>query len=142
MALEVIGKLIEKTPTMQVSERFKKREFVLDITEEVNGNSYPNFAKLQAVQNRCELLDSFNEGDVVKVSFNVRGTKWEKDGKVNYITNLDAWRIERANAGENNAYGQAAQPATTSQNFTAAPAPNNNYNNNTNSSAPADDLPF
>lgn len=142
MALEVIGKLIEKTPTMQVSERFKKREFVLDITEEVNGNSYPNFAKLQAVQNRCELLDSFNEGDVVKVSFNVRGTKWEKDGKVNYITNLDAWRIERANAGENNAYGQAAQPAAPSQNFTAAPAPNINYNNNTNSSAPADDLPF
>ena len=95
MALEVIGKLIEKHPTMQVSERFKKREFVLDITEEVNGNAYPNFAKMQAVQNRCEILDNFNEGDMVKVSFNIRGNKWEKDGKVNYITNLDAWRIEQ-----------------------------------------------
>ena len=27
--------------------------------------------------------------------FNIKGSKWEKDGKVNYITNLDAWRIEQ-----------------------------------------------
>ena len=138
MALEVIGKLIEKGPTMQVSERFKKREFVLDITEEVNGNAYPNFAKLQAVQNRCELLDSYNEGDMVKVSFNIRGNKWEKDGKVNYITSLDAWRIERANAGDNNAYSQPAQPQ---QQYNAAPPANNTFNNNPNPGA-ADDLPF
>lgn len=139
MALEVIGKLIEKYPTQQVSERFKKREFVLDITEEVNGNSYPNFAKLQAVQNRCELLDSFNEGDMVKVSFNIRGNKWEKDGRVNYITSLDAWRIERAAAGDsNNAYSQPAQPQ---QSYNQAPPANNNFNNAANQNA-ADDLPF
>jgi hypothetical protein len=29
------------------------------------------------------------------VYFNIKGSKWEKDGKVNYITNLDAWRIEQ-----------------------------------------------
>lgn len=143
MALEVIGKLIEKHPTMQVSERFKKREFVLDITEEVNGSSYPNFAKLQAVQNRCELLDNFNEGDMVKVSFNIRGNKWEKDGKVNYITSLDAWRIERANAGENNAYNNspAAQQQPQQPQYNAAPPANNNFNNSPNPGA-ADDLPF
>jgi hypothetical protein len=139
MALEVIGKLIEKGPTMQVSERFKKREFVLDITEEVNGNAYPNFAKLQAVQNRCELLDNFNEGDTVKVSFNIRGNKWEKDGKVNYITSLDAWRIERANAGDNNAY--QAQQQQPQQQYQAAPPANNNFNSTPNPAA-ADDLPF
>lgn len=136
MALEVIGKLIEKYPTMQVSERFKKREFVLDITEEVNGNSYPNFAKMQAVQNRCEILDNFNEGDMVKVSFNIRGNKWEKDGRVNYITSLDAWRIERASAGDSAAY-QAAPAAQ--QQYQAAPPSNNNFSNN---AAAADDLPF
>lgn len=138
MALEVIGKLIEKHPTMQVSERFKKREFVLDITEEVNGNAYPNFAKMQAVQNRCEILDNFNEGDMVKVSFNIRGNKWEKDGKVNYITSLDAWRIERANAGDNNAY-QA--PQAPQQQYQAAPQQTNNFNSAPNTAA-ADDLPF
>jgi hypothetical protein len=136
MALEVIGKLIEKYPTMQVSERFKKREFVLDITEEVNGNAYPNFAKMQAVQNRCEILDNFNEGDMVKVSFNIRGNKWEKDGRVNYITSLDAWRIERASAGDAAAYQAAPAPQ---QQYQAAPPSNNNFSNN---AAAADDLPF
>lgn len=142
MALEVIGKLIEKGPTMQVSERFKKREFVLDITEEVNGNAYPNFAKLQAVQNRCEILDGFNEGDMVKVSFNIRGNKWEKDGKVNYITSLDAWRIERAGASDSQGgYSAPQQPATPQPQFVAAPPANNNFNAAPNAAA-ADDLPF
>jgi hypothetical protein len=39
-------------------------------------------------------VDRFNIGDTVKVHFNIKGTKWEKNGNVNYITNLDAWRIE------------------------------------------------
>jgi uncharacterized protein DUF3127 len=32
----------------------------------------------------------------LKVSFNIKGRKWEKDGKVAYFTNLEAWRIESA----------------------------------------------
>lgn len=38
--------------------------------------------------------DRFNIGDEVKVMFNIKGTKWVKDGRENYITNLDAWRME------------------------------------------------
>jgi len=33
--------------------------------------------------------------DMVKVSFNLRGRKWERDGQVSYFTNLEAWRIEK-----------------------------------------------
>ena len=94
MSLELTGTLVEIYPTQQVSERFKKREFVLETKEEINGNIYSNFAKFQIVQNKCEILDRFNVGDEVKVSFNVKGNRWEKDGKVQYITNLDAWRVE------------------------------------------------
>ncbi len=36
-----------------------------------------------------------NIGDEIKVYFNLRGNKYEKDGKVSYFTNLDAWRIEQ-----------------------------------------------
>ena len=38
--------------------------------------------------------DRFNLGDTVKVLFNIKGSKWNKEGKDNYITNLDAWRME------------------------------------------------
>lgn len=96
MSLEITGKLLVKQDTQHVSDRFKKREFVLELSDEINGNVYTNYAKMQLVQNKCEILDRFNEGDNVKVSFNVKGNKWERDGKVNYITNLDAWRIEAA----------------------------------------------
>src|SRR6202012_6064987 len=98
MSLEVTGKLLVKYDTQVVSERFKKREFVLELAEEINGNVYTNFAKMQLVQNKCDIIDRFNEGDTVKVSFNIKGNKWERDGKVNFITNLDAWRVESATA--------------------------------------------
>src|ERR1700744_6737751 len=108
MSLEVTGKLLVKYDSVQVNDRFKKREFVLELAEDINGNTYTNYAKMQLVQNKCEILDRFNEGDTIKVSFNIKGNKWERDGKVNYITNLDAWRVESANAapGNNNGGGR------------------------------------
>lgn len=95
-SLEITGKLIVKYDTQQVSEKFKKREFVIELQEEINGNMYTNFAKFQLVQNKCDVLDRFNVDATVKVSFNIKGNKWERDGKVSYMTNLDAWRIEAA----------------------------------------------
>ena len=47
--------------------------------------------------------DRFNLGDTVKVLFNIKGSKWNKDGKDNYITNLDAWRMEAVQLGGNTA---------------------------------------
>lgn len=132
MNLEITGKIIAKYDTQQVSERFKKREFVLELSDEINGNVYTNYAKMQLVQAKCDLLDAYREGDNVKVSFNIKGNKWEKDGKVNYITNLDAWRIENAAAQQ--------QPAASS--VTGMPSQEQapfSYNAPTDN---ADDLPF
>lgn len=96
MSLEITGKIIEIAPTQQVSDKFKKREFVVEISEDINGNTYTNYAKFQAVQAKCDILDKFSAGQSVKVSFNLKGNRWEKDGKTQYITNLDAWRVELA----------------------------------------------
>ena len=35
----------------------------------------------------------------VKIWFNLKGNKWERDGKINYFTNLDAWKIEKTSQG-------------------------------------------
>jgi|SRR5690606_18677827 len=142
MSLEVTGKLLVKYDVQQVNERFKKREFVLELSEEINGNVYTNFAKMQLVQAKCDILDRFNEGDTVKVSFNIKGNRWEKDGKVNFITNLDAWRIESAASAPAGGDMNAQQPM---------PAYNNMNNGNGNANAgnfynpspeSIDDLPF
>lgn len=98
MSLSITGKLIVKYDTQAVNERFKKREFVLELSEEINGNAYTNYAKFQCLQNKCDILDRYNLGDIVDVSFNIKGNRWEKEGKVNFITNLDAWQIKKSEA--------------------------------------------
>ncbi|MBW7912223.1 MAG: DUF3127 domain-containing protein [Taibaiella sp.] len=135
MSFELTGKLVAVNDTQQVSDRFKKREFVLEISEEINGNVYTNYAKMQLVQNKCEIIDNFKIGDNVKVSFNIKGNKWERDGNVNYITNLDAWRVE--NAGQSS--GQSQVASTPAYQAPAGNGGNMNYNP---SPENVDDLPF
>lgn len=153
MSFEVTGKLLVKYDTQNVNDRFRKREFVLELEDNVNGNIYTNYAKMQLVQNKCDILDRFNEGDLVKVSFNIKGNRWERDGKVNFITNLDAWRVEPGTPGgdqpqQQQGYGNPQAAARPNYNngggyngggSTASFAGGNNYN-----PAPenADDLPF
>jgi hypothetical protein len=96
MSFEITGKLLEKYNTIQVSDRFKKREFVIETNESKSGMEFKDFIKFQLTQDKCNLIDSIQLNDEIKVSFNIRGNKWEKDGKTNFFTNLDAWRIEKA----------------------------------------------
>ena len=97
MGFDVTGKLIAKYETVQRSEKFRTREFVIETTEDIGGRIINNYIKFQSVQDRTSLVDRFNIGDTVKVHFNIKGSKWEKNGQINYITNLDAWRIENVN---------------------------------------------
>lgn len=98
MAFDVTGKLVAKFDTVQRTATFKTREFVIETNEDINGRIITNYVKFQSVQDRTAVIDRFNIGDMVKVHFNLKGSRWEKNGQVNYITNLDAWRIENAGA--------------------------------------------
>lgn len=103
MSYELIGKLIAKYDIIQRKETFKTREFVIEKTDDINGKIITNYVKFQCVQDRTTMPDRFNLGDTVKVLFNIKGSKWNKDGKDNYITNLDAWRMEAVALGGNTA---------------------------------------
>ena len=95
MSFEISGRIFEISPVQQVTDKFKKREFILEVKETGNnGFEFIEYIKFQAVQDKCSLLDGLNVNDQVKVSFNLRGRKWEKDGQTSYFTNLDAWKIE------------------------------------------------
>jgi hypothetical protein len=105
MSYEIIGKLTARFDVVQRTETFKTREFVIEKTEDINGRAITNYVKFQCVQDKTAMPDRFNIGDEVKVQFNLKGSKWEKDGKVNYITNLDAWRMEGVKLSQDNANG-------------------------------------
>ncbi|PKP45531.1 MAG: hypothetical protein CVT94_17735 [Bacteroidetes bacterium HGW-Bacteroidetes-11] len=95
MAFEITGKLVEKYETQSVSEKFKKREFVVEYRDNPN-SSFTEFLKFQLTQDRCNLIDNYQIGQDVRVAFNLRGRRWEKDGAVSYFSNLEAWKIESA----------------------------------------------
>jgi hypothetical protein len=127
MGFDVTGKLIAKYETVQRSEKFRTREFVIETTEDIGGRIINNYIKFQSVQDRTTLADRFNTGDTIKVHFNIKGSKWEKNGQVNYITNLDAWRIENVNMQTQDSGASASNASFVSQ---------------PNSSDMPDDLPF
>ena len=92
MSFEVNGKLLKKFETEKKTDTFQAREFVIEIDE---GSQYPQFIKFQLVQDRCGIIDEYNEGEPIKVHFDLRGREWNEK----YFTNLNAWRVEKVQAG-------------------------------------------
>ena len=95
MAFEITGKVIDISPVNQVSDKFKKREFVIENKESGGGAVFVNYIKFQLIQDKCDLINESYLNEDVKIWFNLKGNKWERDGKINYFTNLDAWKIEK-----------------------------------------------
>ncbi|MCU0318244.1 MAG: DUF3127 domain-containing protein [Amoebophilaceae bacterium] len=107
--MKVTGRLLEIQETQQVSDSFKKRAFVLEHHE---NPQYPEYVSFELIQDRCSLLDDFQPGQDVEVSFNLKGRKWlSPDGVTKYFNTLQAWRIEAVTQG-NNQISAAEKSAT------------------------------
>ncbi|MFM7022381.1 MAG: DUF3127 domain-containing protein [Flavobacteriales bacterium] len=104
MSLSVKGRIKVKMNEQVISDKFKKREFVL--TDE--SSQYPQHVLFQLIQDKTSLIDPFKEGDEITVHFNLRGREWTSpSGEVKFFNSLDAWRIE-AGQGSAAAAPQAA----------------------------------
>ena len=95
MGMEAGGKLYAIFDTKQITERFRKRELVVELA----GNErYPQYVLFQLTGDRCEQLDEFRIGDEVRLDFSLRGREWKSpQGEVKYFNSLDVWTIEHAN---------------------------------------------
>lgn len=92
--MDVTGKVVEVMAVQQVSDRFRKRELVI---EYATNPQYPEFVKFEFVQDRTDLLDNFQVGQEVQVWFDLRGRKWvSPGGETKYFTTLQGWRIQAA----------------------------------------------
>jgi hypothetical protein len=102
------GKVKMVGATLQVSEKFSKREFV--VTDDTN--MYPQDIMLQLTQDKCGLIDSLVIGDEVEVSFNLNGREWvNPKGEVKYFNALDAWKVVRLGSNAvKDAQGQGFEP--------------------------------
>jgi hypothetical protein len=86
MSYELTGNLHKIYPTEEKSASFQAREFVV-VTEE----NYPQYVKFQLTQDKCGLMDSYKEGEKIKVFFDLKGREWQDK----YFTNLGAWKLEK-----------------------------------------------
>ena len=119
--------------TVQVSEKFSKREFVVTDTSSM----YPQDIMFQSTQDKCAMLDGINQGDQVEVSFNLRGREWTSpQGEVKYFNTLEAWRIEKVGQAMPQGIPQGGPSAMNLDPMTAATTAAVNTNSED------DDLPF
>ncbi len=133
MAFDAIGKLHVVNETKQVSERFTKREFVVEIAD----GKYPQFVLFQLTGDRCSLLDEHRVGDAVRVTFNVRGREWKSpQGEVKYFNSLDVWKLEAAQGSR--ARSNSTPPPNADFGYRDDPRPNDLVVGATRD----DDLPF
>lgn len=125
MSFEITGTLVKKYETETKGESFRVRDFVIKAND---GGQYDNFVKFQTTQDRTAIIDDYNEGDEIKVHFDLRGRQWQEK----YFTNLNAWRVEALNKAAAPSGGGAAES------FTDFPAAGNDEP----TAEATDDLPF
>ena len=77
---------------LQISEKFKKRDFVI----QDDNDKFPQFISLQLTQDNCDVLDKFNLGDNLNVSFNIKGRAWTSpSNETKYFNTLEAWKVNK-----------------------------------------------
>ena len=73
------------------------REFWVESSESM----YPQTHNFQLSQDKTKLIEGFQIGETVDVSFNLQGRKWtNKEGVESCFNSLDAWRIDRVGPTE------------------------------------------
>ncbi|WP_430611550.1 DUF3127 domain-containing protein [Flavobacterium sp. JP2137] len=91
--MHVVGRIKAIHQPQQVSQSFKKRELIVTTDEQ-----YPQHIMIEFTQDRCDLLDSFQIGQPVKVSINLKGREWvNPQGETKYFNSIQGWKIDAEN---------------------------------------------
>lgn len=127
--MEVTGRIKVIGATQDVSASFKKRELVVTTEEQ-----YPQHIMIEFTQAKVDDLNSFQVGEQVKVSINLRGREWTNpQGETKYFNSIQGWRIERLQQEVPSGQGQQVPPMPAAQAFEPATSFNEEEH---------DDLPF
>jgi len=95
--MEYIGILKLKGETVEVSAKFKKRDFVVTSEEQ-----YPQHVSFQLNQDHCDIIDPINIGEKLKVAFGLNGREWKKPDteEIKYFNTLVAFQVTKV-GGDN-----------------------------------------
>lgn len=112
-----------------ISEKFRKRDFVLEIK---NNEAYVQKVLFTLIMDKVDEIEGFTNGDEIEVDFNLQGKEWTSpSGEVKFFNTLSAYKLEKVSTNNSQTYTQEdlTQRADLNQ-------------INTTSSDSDDDLPF
>jgi len=88
--MEVKGFLKVINDVVVLSEKFKKREVVITVSD----GKYPQDLLIQFSQDNVDLVDEFAIGQEVVIGINLRGRAWvNPKGEEKYFNTIEGWRI-------------------------------------------------
>ena len=96
--MDITGKIKLINETKEYgSNGFRKRELVVTTEEQ-----YPQDLLVEFIQDKCDILNSYNVGDSVKVDITLRGREWQSpQGEIKYFNSIKGWRIEKLSLESN-----------------------------------------
>ena len=94
--MDITGKIKLINETKEYgSNGFRKRELVVTTEEQ-----YPQDLLIEFIQDKCDILNSYNVGESVKIDINLRGREWQSpQGETKYFNSIQGWRIEKTSSG-------------------------------------------
>lgn len=96
--MKITAKLLQVDDTTQISSSFKKREFVVEYSE---NPKFTEYLKFELIQDKCDLINSFTPGQEMDIEFNLKGRKWtDPKGNVKYFNSLQAWKLSKPQADD------------------------------------------
>jgi hypothetical protein len=106
MNMQIQGKIHATFDPAQITDRFRKREFVLELD---GASRYPQYVMFQLTGDRCDALDGFDAGQEVAVEFSLRGREWTSPkGEVRFFNSLEVWSIDRIGDSESSPHSGSA----------------------------------
>lgn len=94
-SFEIQGFVVSVTPTVQISEKFRKASVVVNLDP---SSQWPEFCEFEFKQDYSDVLAKLNlqPGAEVKIRFSVGGRQWDKgDGSpLRTFTSLTGWAIQ------------------------------------------------
>ena len=111
--MEIKGRVHRVFDEVQVTDTFKKREFVVEYAE---NPQYPELIKLEFIQDRCNLLSDVSEGQEVTVGFNLKGRSWRNQtGDESFFNTIQAWKIDKGQTQQQEDISNFESSASTNQ---------------------------
>jgi len=102
--MKISGVIYNIGDTQNISDKFKKRDFVLEIK---NNEAYVQKVLFTLILDKVDTIDSCKVGDQVEVDFNLQGKEWTSpSGEVKFFNTLSVYgitkkqKVETLNAAE------------------------------------------